>query len=130
MLIMCSVVFVLCLVVLFMFSLTSVCWFFFFFSSRRRHTRSLCDWSSDVCSSDLTPRGEAARFALQRRADPSLSALPCAIESASRPPAASLCRRARPHRRAEGYAPAARSAGSLHAGPCVEIGRASCRERG
>src|SRR5260221_1800881 len=24
-----------------------------FFSSRRRHTRSLCDWSSDVCSSDL-----------------------------------------------------------------------------
>src|SRR5215204_519298 len=29
--------------------------FFFFFSSRRRHTRSLCDWSSDVCSSDLCP---------------------------------------------------------------------------
>src|SRR5260221_9957276 len=29
--------------------------FFFFFSSRRRHTRSLCDWSSDVCSSDLIP---------------------------------------------------------------------------
>src|SRR5260221_7799529 len=27
----------------------------FFFSSRRRHTRSLCDWSSDVCSSDLKP---------------------------------------------------------------------------
>src|SRR5260221_3528608 len=26
---------------------------YFFFSSRRRHTRSLCDWSSDVCSSDL-----------------------------------------------------------------------------
>src|SRR5260221_345539 len=25
---------------------------FYFFSSRRRHTRSLCDWSSDVCSSD------------------------------------------------------------------------------
>src|SRR5216683_6874389 len=28
--------------------------FFFFFSSRRRHTRSDRDWSSDVCSSDLT----------------------------------------------------------------------------
>src|SRR5260370_29332612 len=27
--------------------------FFFFFSSRRRHTRFKCDWSSDVCSSDL-----------------------------------------------------------------------------
>src|SRR5207237_3783582 len=36
-----------------------VCWlsslsiFVFFFSSRRRHTRFKCDWSSDVCSSDL-----------------------------------------------------------------------------
>src|SRR5882762_1150207 len=27
--------------------------FVFFFSSRRRHTRFKCDWSSDVCSSDL-----------------------------------------------------------------------------
>src|SRR5205085_4853616 len=27
----------------------------FFFSSRRRHTRFDCDWSSDVCSSDLGP---------------------------------------------------------------------------
>src|SRR3989454_11163670 len=44
--------------------------FFFFFSSRRRHTRLQGDWSSDVCSSDLTTvptpaehdqdRGEAA----------------------------------------------------------------------
>src|SRR5688572_18844853 len=38
--------------------------FFFFFSSRRRHTRFDCDWSSDVCSSDLTGReasgGESA----------------------------------------------------------------------
>src|SRR5256885_2578405 len=30
----------------------------FFFSSRRRHTRLQGDWSSDVCSSDLT----AGRF--------------------------------------------------------------------
>src|SRR5205807_7602901 len=29
-------------------------WFFFFFSSRRRHTRLQGDWSSDVCSSDLS----------------------------------------------------------------------------
>src|SRR5437764_10850885 len=28
--------------------------FFFFFSSRRRHTRYIGDWSSDVCSSDLS----------------------------------------------------------------------------
>src|SRR6266576_5650714 len=31
--------------------------FLFFFSSRRRHTRSLRDWSSDVCSSDLEKAG-------------------------------------------------------------------------
>src|SRR5262249_59362579 len=31
--------------------------YFFFFSSRRRHTRLVSDWSSDVCSSDLTPLG-------------------------------------------------------------------------
>src|SRR5689334_24590339 len=30
-----------------------ILFFFFFFSSRRRHTRWNCDWSSDVCSSDL-----------------------------------------------------------------------------
>src|SRR2546430_5766771 len=30
---------------------------FFFFSSRRRHTRFDCDWSSDVCSSDLMENG-------------------------------------------------------------------------
>src|SRR5688572_31502779 len=36
--------------------------FFFFFSSRRRHTRFDCDWSTDVCSSDLDRR--------HRRAEP------------------------------------------------------------
>src|SRR5437868_13328389 len=32
----------------------SFLFYFFFFSSRRRHTRSKRDWSSDVCSSDLS----------------------------------------------------------------------------
>src|SRR6266481_10065844 len=42
---------------------------FFFFSSRRRHTRWNCDWSSDVCSSDLLPRARSTRWpALARRA--------------------------------------------------------------
>src|SRR3990167_123316 len=40
---------------------TFVVWLFnfncFFFSSRRRHTRFDCDWSSDVCSSDLEHPG-------------------------------------------------------------------------
>src|SRR2546430_10663421 len=38
---------------LFFFLVLSYVIFFFFFSSRRRHTRFDCDWSSDVCSSDL-----------------------------------------------------------------------------
>src|SRR5688572_8989108 len=37
----------------FYFSCYIFFFFFFFFSSRRRHTRFDCDWSSDVCSSDL-----------------------------------------------------------------------------
>src|SRR5256886_10744445 len=49
-----------------------------FFSSRRRHTRFDCDWSSDVCSSDLEtlaalPRvGNVQRFEIAQRlsADP------------------------------------------------------------
>src|SRR5438034_11735243 len=37
----------------------------FVFSSRRRHTRSLCDWSSDVCSSDLdAPEDDQPRLVL------------------------------------------------------------------
>src|SRR5215211_9104701 len=50
---------------------------FFFFSSRRRHTRSLCDWSSDVCSSDLggVPLLPVYRGELQARA------LGCAVDA-------------------------------------------------
>src|SRR5437868_13740733 len=33
----------------------------FFFSSRRRHTRSKRDWSSDVCSSDLSSESAGNR---------------------------------------------------------------------
>src|SRR5215469_4879466 len=49
-------------IIIFIFFFFLLCIFFFFvfffFSSRRRHTRSLRDWSSDVCSSDLA-RGVA-----------------------------------------------------------------------
>src|SRR5439155_14993484 len=34
----------------------------FFFSSRRRHTRWPRDWSSDVCSSDLSADGALVRL--------------------------------------------------------------------
>src|SRR5205814_3254990 len=36
------------------------------FSSRRRHTRCLSDWSSDVCSSDLTATRSLSPLASQR----------------------------------------------------------------
>src|SRR5256886_4266473 len=42
--------------------------FFFFFSSRRRHTRFDCDWSSDVCSSDLSRRARAVKRRIALRA--------------------------------------------------------------
>src|SRR5687768_18352926 len=38
----------------------------FFFSSRRRHTRCSRDWSSDVCSSDLSLVGANREFILNR----------------------------------------------------------------
>src|SRR5438045_9654484 len=82
---------------------------YFFFSSRRRHTRCLSDWSSDVCSSDLRRRrdlgGHAAR--LEQAAEMPQKAEPGHIR-----------RRVdanRDHR---------------PGGAGVEIGRASCRERG
>src|SRR5690349_24113419 len=58
------IVFVTSLLLLFVCLFT----FFFFFSSRRRHTRSLRDWSSDVCSSDLSlkTRGLTGKVALRR----------------------------------------------------------------
>src|SRR5688500_19618977 len=75
---------------------------YFFFSSRRRHTRLQGNWSSDVCSSDLS--GGHGPFALGGDGDE---------------PATGVDRgcRARQARR-----PVAPRAGG-------QIGRASCRER-
>src|SRR4051812_49940948 len=42
---------------------------FFFFSSRRRHTRLTCDWSSDVCSSDLDTARSTLAAAATRNPD-------------------------------------------------------------
>src|SRR5689334_23885058 len=43
--------------------------FYFVFSSRRRHTRWNCDWSSDVCSSDLHLKVIAEGVETQAQAD-------------------------------------------------------------
>src|SRR5436853_1468797 len=48
----------------------------FFFSSRRRHTRCLSDWSSDVCSSDLSCRIDDLETILNDHCTPSIVPLP------------------------------------------------------
>src|SRR5260370_30547067 len=47
--------------------------FFFFFSSRRRHTRFKCDWSSDVCSSDLDKTGLQLRSLIKKSGELEIS---------------------------------------------------------
>src|SRR5689334_24840360 len=62
--------------------------YFFFFSSRRRHTRWNCDWSSDVCSSDLrrvhATSAEKVRFltGVQRVITPSVEMLKSGLQFA------------------------------------------------
>src|SRR5439155_11112517 len=81
----------------------------FFFSSRRRHTRWPRDWSSDVCSSDLT-----RSFTGSSRAAVPINS----VESLK--PSASRARVRSP--------PVGGQPGSIPL--CTtEIGRASCRER-
>src|SRR2546430_5768558 len=45
-------------------------WLLFFFSSRRRHTRFDCDWSSDVCSSDLEAPARVPRIGFLGASEP------------------------------------------------------------
>src|SRR5688572_11877604 len=88
----------------------------FFFSSRRRHTRFDCDWSSDVCSSDLA--------GVQRRAGAVVVHRQCV--HASRAPTSD----GRPARAVPARDEVRRCATRAREDPAgVEIGRASCRER-
>src|SRR5262245_64788157 len=63
--------------------------FVFFFSSRRRHTRCLSDWSSDVCSSDLTgsdrPGGPPVRPPRAGRGAPAVGGPPGRSDPVGRP---------------------------------------------
>src|SRR5207249_8861882 len=87
----------------------------FFFSSRRRHTRSKRDWSSDVCSSDLSWCG------------PCFGQGPDALHKGER--AITSFNRNWQNRMGvggEGYL----ASPAVVAASALEIGRASCRERG
>src|SRR5690349_22299936 len=77
----------------------SLFYFFFFFSSRRRHTRSLRDWSSDVCSSDLTPSSRSSGPSAAKSTIPASGpASPkCSVPPPTTPP--SSVRRTRSRRR-------------------------------
>src|SRR5690242_20815532 len=94
---------------------------FFFFSSRIRHTRLTCDWSSDVCSSDLSFRA----YADHMETDEFRGELARLLALAQERPTAVLCAEAVPwrcHRQLIADALVARGFGV--------IGRASCRETG
>src|SRR2546427_4121044 len=84
----------------------------FFFSSRRRHTRFDCDWSSDVCSSDLN-----ASIWSDPVADGQLSSIRLTFSSQGCAYAADVT-----------GPPVPKLSGTLSCGDW-KIGRASCRER-
>src|SRR5437867_7670271 len=86
---------------------------YFFFSSRRRHTRSYGDWSSDVCSSDLSRLGEAIVPALPVEAGVLVDAGAAGIAAA----------------RAIGDVVVEAPPRAIAGVGAIEIGRASCRER-
>src|SRR5207248_8375943 len=55
----------------------------FFFSSRRRHTRSYGDWSSDVCSSDLSGQAVGSATSQARQSTSTVVASRAATSRAS-----------------------------------------------
>src|SRR5688572_2062054 len=86
--------------------------YFFFFSSRRRHTRFDCDWSSDVCSSDLTHLLRPPASAIDN-SDAALRNLELLCQNQNQLFISRALNRSRRHSYSER----------------IEIGRASCRER-
>src|SRR5689334_4287305 len=96
----------------------------FYFSSRRRHTNWNCDWSSDVCSSDLVASAQGrspcrgrAPLRARRRARAARLDDPAGIAS-------------HPRHRSDGERGVPRALAGRHPDlPGREIGRASCRER-
>src|SRR3712207_7309592 len=86
----------------------------FFFSSRRRHTRYWRDWSSDVCSSDLSSMPGDVRGCLPHPARPHVSLTPVPVEDVVD---------------ADGVDSSASVDELAVTDVNAEIGRASCRER-
>src|SRR2546430_15998621 len=99
-----------------------------FFSSRRRHTRFDCDWSSDVCSSDLWAKSEhgpvsAPDFRDWHDQSTAFEAMAYYQDRDTAITAGTLAE----------YGQVAMVSREFfqvfHVQPAIEIGRASCRER-
>src|SRR5689334_24856196 len=107
--------------------------FFFFFSSRRRHTRWNCDWSSDVCSSDLA--GASQRLTVVVGSAGAGKSVLLSSWAAARQPAVTSwlsCDEADadPVRFWAAFIEAPRLVAPGFGADAGEIGRAACRERG
>src|SRR5690606_40670242 len=92
--------------------------FLFFFSSRRRHTRFSRDWSSDVCSSDLRAHDIPGSDRMNGNETKALNQVPMVVEQTSRG-----------ERAYDIYSRLLKERVIFLVGG-IEIGRASCRERG
>src|SRR5699024_11647607 len=91
----------------------------FFFASRRRHTRSKRDWSSDVCSSDLIPAGQMIGL--------------IGPDGVGKSSLLSLVSGSRVIQEGDVWVMGGDMGQKSHRNvtcPRIEIGRASCRERG
>src|SRR5438309_8908431 len=87
----------------------------FFFSSRRRHTRWNCEWSSDVCSSDLRPQARSPPVSLPARAPRYPAARRRRRAQPPRAPPHFSSRRARPAAALDSAAAPRRTAPCVHA---------------
>src|SRR5256886_13500318 len=110
---------------------------YFFFSSRRRHTRFDCDWSSDVCSSDLRISATVPSDVIEVERDELLKLIQTDTELSDIFLRAFILRRLQLIDRGYGEVVVLGSehcTGTLHIREFLtrnghQIGRASCRER-
>src|SRR3546814_11952574 len=118
-------------------SVSLVCLFFFFFKQKTAYEMRISDWSSDVCSSDLT-----AATPMGRRAARATCAAPTSIAAKCAAPTERRYRRGGSSERGRQHTPRGdpaaqrnraehRFGGGLPSRRRVrQSGRASCRERG
>src|SRR3546814_1355362 len=97
--------------------LVSLCFYFFFFKQKTAYEMRISDWSSDVCSSDLTAHGRPGQSAGPPKR---LFAVRCLWRSVPSEDSNSGAVAATARRKRQGTG---------QPEPSDEIGRASCRER-